>query len=211
MAPAHLAEIERHLRDRAPTVAPHEPRSRAAVAMVLAPAEAELQLLLIKRAEHPLDPWSGHMALPGGRHDANDADLVGTAIRETAEEVGIDLARDGALVTRLDDMQAVAQGRNLDMVISPFLFRVDRPLPTNIDRSEVADALWVPMEVFRDGRFHGSINFTRDGYQVEYPAFVYREHKVWGLTYRMIRGFLDTLELVGAADPATAPRAAVVA
>jgi hypothetical protein len=151
------------------------------------------------------------MALPGGRHDANDADLMRTAIRETAEEVGIDLARDGALVTRLDDLQAVAGGRNLDMVISPFLFSVERPLPTNIDRSEVADALWVPMEVFHDDRFHGSIAFTRDGHQMEYPAFVYGEHKVWGLTYRMIRGFLDILEIVDAATPASVERAAIVA
>src|SRR5262249_47259905 len=162
-----------------------------AVAMVLAPSADELQLLLIKRAEHPLDPWSGHMAFPGGRHDAADADLTRTAIRETAEEVGIDLAREGELGTRLDDLQGTGQGRNLDMVISPFLFQVDRPLPTRIDRTEVADALWIPMQVFRDDRFHGTISFTRDGYQAEYPAFVYGDHKVWGLTYRMIRGFLD--------------------
>jgi 8-oxo-dGTP pyrophosphatase MutT (NUDIX family) len=210
MSPADLSEILSRLRDRSPTVAPHEPRSRAAVAVVIAPGEDDAQILLIKRAEHPLDPWSGHMAFPGGRHDATDVDLARTAIRETAEEVGIDLDRDGELVVRLDDLQAVAQGRNLDMVISPFLFQVDRPLPTSIDLSEVADALWIPMQTFSDERFHGRIEFTRDGHRMDYPAFVYREHKVWGLTYRMIRGFLDVIELVRG-ESSAGSRAAVLA
>jgi 8-oxo-dGTP pyrophosphatase MutT (NUDIX family) len=209
MSPTQLLEIDRRFRHRAPNVAPHEPRSRAAVAMVLAPVEKEVRLLLIKRAEHPLDPWSGHMAFPGGRHDVSDADLAGTAIRETAEEVGIDLARDGDLVARLDDLQAVAQGRNLDMVISPFLFRVERPLPTRVDATEVAHALWVPMQVFRDTRFHGTMSFTRDGQRAEYPAFVYEGYKVWGLTYRMIRGFLENLASIADGELDPAERAAI--
>jgi 8-oxo-dGTP pyrophosphatase MutT (NUDIX family) len=180
--------------------------------MVLAPTDEDVRLLLIKRAEHPLDPWSGHMAFPGGRHDPGDADLARTAIRETAEEVGIDLARDGEMLGRLDDLQAVAQGRNLDLVISPFLFRVDRPLDTRIDRSEVASALWVPMRVFREPSFHGTMQLVRDGHQAQYPAFLYEGHTVWGLTYRMIRGFLDALAALagptGGNGAAAEPRAA---
>ena len=49
------------------------------------------ELLIIKRAEHEGDPWSGHLALPGGRAEPQDADLLITAARETYEEVGIDL------------------------------------------------------------------------------------------------------------------------
>src|SRR5689334_10241192 len=117
--PARLQEISQRMRQRAPQVVGLEPGSRAAVAMVLAPEEDDLRVLMIKRAEHPHDPWSGHMALPGGRHDLGDGDLAETAIRETAEEVGIDLAAHGQLINRLDDLQATARGRNLDMVISP--------------------------------------------------------------------------------------------
>lgn len=198
MSRDELRQIERRLRERNPVMVSHEPRSRAAVAMVFAPEDEGARLLMIKRAEHPQDPWSGHMAFPGGRRDPGDPDLARTAMRETYEEVGIDLAHDGTLVARLDDLQAVAQGRNLDLVITPFVFMVERPYPTRIDVNEVAAALWIPVEVFRDDRHHGTISFTRDGYQAEYPAFHYEGHRVWGLTYRMIRGFLDSLAEQGA-------------
>ncbi|MBU6283177.1 CoA pyrophosphatase [bacterium] len=188
-----IQSIERRLRDREPVLTPHEPRARAAVAMVLAPADEGARLLLIKRAEHPHDPWSGHMAFPGGRHDPGDEHLLRTALRETNEEVGLDLERHGRLVNRLDDLAAVAGGRNLDMVISPYLFLVDREHPTTIDASEVAAALWVPMRHFRDSEFHGSIRFEREGAQMDFPAFHVGDHRVWGLTYRMIRGFLDAI------------------
>jgi 8-oxo-dGTP pyrophosphatase MutT (NUDIX family) len=191
--PARLREISQRMRQRSPQIVGLEPGSRAAVAMVLAPEEDDLRVLLIKRAEHPADPWSGHMALPGGRHDAGDGDLAETAIRETAEEVGIDLATHGQLISRLDDLQATARGRNLDMVITPFLFTLDRPHPTVPDRSEVAATLWVPMRVFEEKAYHGEISFERDGMRADYPAFLYEGHKVWGLTYRIIRGFVDAL------------------
>lgn len=207
MTPDEIRSIERRLRERPPVITPHEPRARAAVAMVLAPEDEGASLLLIKRAEHPHDPWSGHMAFPGGRHDPDDEHLLETALRETREEVGLDLGRHGRLVTRLDDLTAVAGGRNLDMVISPFLFLVDSALPTRIDPSEVAAALWVPMRHFRDSEFHGSIRFEREGAQMDFPAFHVGDHRVWGLTYRMIRGFLEAIGDDGATPGATtAPR-----
>ena len=193
MTREEILEIERRLSGRAPVLTPHEPRARAAVAMVIAPEDDGARLLLIKRAEHPHDPWSGHMAFPGGRHDPGDEHLLRTALRETEEEVGLDLERHGRLVNRLDDLTAVAGGRNLDMVISPFLFLVDRAHPTRVDESEVAAALWVPMRTFRESEFHGSIRFEREGAKLDFPAFHVGDHRVWGLTYRMIRGFLDAI------------------
>lgn len=211
MTREEIQSVERRLRERAPVLAPHEPRSRAAVAMVLAPSDEGARLLLIKRAEHPHDPWSGHMAFPGGRHDPGDEHLLHTALRETHEEVGLDLRSHGRLITRLDDLTAVAGGRNLDMVISPFLFLVDFEHPTRVDETEVAAALWVPMRHFRDNEFHGSIRFEREGAQMDFPAFHVGDHRVWGLTYRMIRGFLEAIgegdgpRVAGFARPEIAP------
>ncbi|MCA9639821.1 MAG: NUDIX domain-containing protein, partial [Myxococcales bacterium] len=70
----------------------------AAVAAVLRPTDADTEVLLIRRAEHEGDPWSGHMAFPGGRHDPTDPDLLTTARRETLEEVGLDLSRRARLL-----------------------------------------------------------------------------------------------------------------
>src|SRR5262245_34151321 len=73
---------------------------RAAVAAILLPRDDTFEILLIRRAERPTDLWSGHMAFPGGRRSPEDRDLLATAVRETEEEVGLDLARHGELVGR---------------------------------------------------------------------------------------------------------------
>ena len=194
MSTDELVAIKQRIRSRAPAGATlDDPLMRAAVAMVIAPAERDLRLLLIKRAEHPLDPWSGHMAFPGGRQDATDESLHHTAVRETFEEVGINLREHGELVGPLDEVQAMANGRHLSMVITPFLFTLDEVRTGPLDTREVASALWVPLDVFRDERFQGSIQISRGEFTGDVPAVHYEGNVVWGLTYRIIRGFLDTL------------------
>jgi 8-oxo-dGTP pyrophosphatase MutT (NUDIX family) len=192
-SPDALPLIKQKVRERTPVGAEIDPLMRAAVAMVLAPAERDLHVLLIKRAEHPLDPWSGHMAFPGGRHDATDRNLQHTAVRETLEEVGIDLGTHGELVGPLDDVQAMANGHHLSMVITPFLFALDEVRTGPIDTREVASVVWVPLRALRDESFHGTTSVTRHGFTGEFPAFLYQGHTVWGLTYRILRGFLETL------------------
>ena len=193
MSPDLLPIIEERVRSRTPFTSDLDPVMRAAVALVIAPEGDDLSALLIERAQHPLDPWSGHMAFPGGRHDATDASLERTAIRETLEEVGIDLVRDGRYVARLDEVQAQARGKDLDMVISPFVFFLDRMQAPTPDASEVADALWVPLRVFGDERYKGTTHFSRDGFGMDFPAFLYQGKTVWGLTYRILCGFLEAI------------------
>ncbi|MGI9075932.1 MAG: NUDIX hydrolase, partial [Gemmatimonadaceae bacterium] len=83
-----------------------DPLRRASVAVVLRLGDdAALELLLIKRAEFAGDPWSGHVALPGGRREDTDKSATATAIRETLEETAIDLVRHGRLIGALDELQ----------------------------------------------------------------------------------------------------------
>jgi len=197
MSHAELARIEERARSHKAYRSELDAVMRAAVALVIAPDGDDLAALLIERAQHPLDPWSGHMAFPGGRHDATDPSLERTAIRETLEEVGIDLIRDGRFVAPLDEIRAQARGRDLDMVISPFLFFLDRALPTTPDAREVADALWVPLHVFGDERHKGTTHFSRDGFGADFPAFLYRGKTIWGLTYRILCSFLEVVADLG--------------
>src|SRR5262249_61528888 len=90
LAPPRRIPIER---DRVP---------QAAVSLILSEAQGSAQALIIKRAERPGDHWSGHLALPGGRAQDEDADLIATAARETYEEVGIDLLEGGEFIGRLE-------------------------------------------------------------------------------------------------------------
>lgn len=207
MSPDDLPYIEERIRSRSPVQADIDPLMRAAVAVVLAADGADLSVLLIERAQHPLDPWSGHMAFPGGRHEATDASLERTAIRETLEEVGIDLARHGRYVARLDEVQAQARGRELSMVITPFLFVLDRVRPTTLDTREVADAIWVPLKVCHDDGHRGSTHISRDGYDAHFPAILYRGKTVWGLTYRILCAFLEALGEDGPDSSASSPSA----
>ncbi|WP_437729827.1 NUDIX hydrolase [Sorangium sp. So ce1335] len=154
------------------------------------PGEAEI--LLIRRAEHPRDPWSGHMALPGGRRDPADASLLDTAIRETREEVGIDLAAHGTLLARLPDLPAVARGRRVGLVISPFVFAL-RSSPELTLSHEVAEALWTPLGPLARGECASTYVYTHEGTVIHLPCVRVDERVVWGLTYRMLEQLFEAL------------------
>ncbi|WP_437774274.1 NUDIX hydrolase [Sorangium sp. So ce1097] len=204
MLPSYdLAAIMARLAGRAAALDALTQERQAAVAAILRapgaaldaagdgdPAEAEL--LLIRRAEHPRDPWSGHMALPGGRRDPVDERLLDTAIRETREEVGIDLAAHGTLLARLPDLPAVARGRRVGLVISPFVFAL-RSTPDLTLSHEVAEALWTPLGPLARGERASTYAYTHEGNIVDLPCLRVDERVVWGLTYRMLEQLFEVL------------------
>ncbi len=165
---------------------------RAAVATVLRPASAEPEVLLIKRAEHPGDPWSGHMAFPGGREDPLDPDLYRTAVRETQEEVGLDLERHAARLGRLDDVPAIARGRPVGLVITPFVFEIDETPPL-VPNEEVAEVLWAPLGPLARGEVETTRPYVHEGRTYDMPAFDVSGRIVWGLTYQMLQSFFRAL------------------
>jgi len=116
---------------------------RAAVALIFRTGLDDTELLFIERAARSSDPWSGQMALPGGRRDASDNSPASTAERETMEEVGLDLAP----ARRLGALAELEGGRQTKRQIfvnaHAYWFDGDRPdLTLNY---EVADAVWVPL------------------------------------------------------------------
>ncbi len=125
--------------------------SRAAVALILRDGEAGIELLFIRRAEHPQDPWSGQMAFPGGRAETGDADLLATAVRETAEEIGLDLAHAAEPLGALDEVRAMARMRPMDLTIQPFVFRLVTPAELRPERRGRERALALPGRAPRGG------------------------------------------------------------
>ncbi|MBI4705060.1 MAG: CoA pyrophosphatase [Deltaproteobacteria bacterium] len=166
----------------------------AAVAAILRFATRP-EILLIRRALNPADPWSGHVAFPGGRREPGDADLLATAARETREEVGIDLERQAELLGRLDDVPAIARGRPVALVIVPFVFRAHEGVEPRVEpsRGEVDEALWAPIEPLARGEADTTRAYELQGERVLLPAYRVGGHVVWGLTYRMLRSLFEVL------------------
>ena len=120
-----MDHIRSALDDYRPQLIPHhEDMKTAAVAAVVRDGAEGAEMLFIRRAENEHDPWSGQMAFPGGRQDPGDPSPLAAAIRETREELDLDLERGGVCLGRLSDVAAVSRGRPLSLVIIPFVFRI---------------------------------------------------------------------------------------
>jgi 8-oxo-dGTP pyrophosphatase MutT (NUDIX family) len=187
---ASLDEIRRALQSRSPASIPAEDRGQAAVAMVLRPVADGTQVLFIERARRAGDPWSGHMAFPGGRVDPGDADPRAAAERETLEEVGVSLAS-AELLGRLDDKQGNPRTHPA-LVISAFVYALHTPPPL-IPNYEVECAFWFPLSELSAPRNH--VPHLAYG-ELEFPGILVGEperHVVWGLTYSFLESFFDVL------------------
>ena len=185
-----LIQLRHALERRAVQAAPRTPALKeAAVALVLRPRE-ELELLLIRRAELHGDPWSGHVALPGGRRGPGDADLITTACRETEEEVGIPLARVGSYLGALDEV-APSSPRLPPIVIAPFVFAVPAHTSAHPEPREVQAALWVPISALQGEGALTEITVTVATGPMTVPSFVYGDYVIWGLTFRILTQYLE--------------------
>lgn len=163
---------------------------RAAVALVLRSAVAGTEILLIKRAEREGDPWSGHVALPGGREDPADWSLEETAIRETREETGLDLVQSGEILGPLDDLAPRSNPRAI--LVRPFVafLREDAALELS---DEVAAAFWVPLaDLTAPGAISESI-VDVGGAERRVTSFLHGDYVVWGMTERILKQLLSVL------------------
>ena len=169
---------------------------RAAVATILRPSvsgdRADTEVLLIRRAERVGDPWSGHMAFPGGREDPVDRDLFATALRETREEVGVDLDQHEYL-GQLDELPAIARGQFAGMVIAPYVFAL-RGEPRLTTNEEVAEVVWASLGQMARGEVDDIKELTYEGQLRRLPAYRVQDRVVWGLTHLMLRNLLSLVE-----------------
>lgn len=189
-----LEFIRRRLaRYRPELVQPGDDTRQAAVAVILKPRSDDVDILFIKRAETPGDPWSGHMAFPGGHRDPEDADLCSAAVRETWEEIGVDLNQADYLGA-LDHQQALPAALPLRMLIAPHVFELKHQPSFRINH-EVAEVVWGSLRAMVSGECHQTEIRTIvtgptvfNGYRLE------AGHFVWGLTYRMLKSLFSTLD-----------------
>lgn len=156
-------------------------RRQAAVALLLVPDPD--RLLLIRRAERDGDPWSGHVALPGGRRDATDRDLLETAMRETREETGI--ALDPALPGVALDDHAPTTPVLPPILVRPFAFLLGREQPI-IPSDEVAASAWVPLHMLADPASYRPTELEVRGARYRVSGYHLDTGFLWGMTERIL-------------------------
>ncbi len=162
---------------------------RAAVALIVrGGADGGPELLFIKRADYPGDPWSGQVAFPGGREESADPTLADTAIRETREETGIDLVRDGTVIGALDDLRPQTV-RLPAVIVRPFVVLLNRFEPLVLS-DEVALAFWIPLAAFKVAHSWQDTDVLARGIQLNTRAFHHQGHVIWGMTERILAQLL---------------------
>ena len=166
---------------------------RAAVALIIRAGDnGAPELLFIKRSEYPADPWSGQVAFPGGREDAADPTLADTAIRETREETGIDLIRDGTVIGTLDDLRPNTV-KLPAVIVRPYVVLLNRFEPLVLS-DEVALAFWIPLEAFKDAPAWRDTDVLARGVQMNRRAFHHQGQVIWGMTERILAQLLALLD-----------------
>ncbi len=166
---------------------PLEGHTEAAVSLIIR-ASAELDVLLIRRAESERDPWSGHIALPGGRRDIGDVSLAHTAIRETSEETGVELSTSGSSLGRLK--RVVPSHPNLPPItITPYVFGVLEHVEARVNSAEVDQVLWMPLPVLLDPKTCGTTTIPLPEGPADFPCYNVGGHTIWGLTFRILSEF----------------------
>lgn len=162
--------------------------ARAAVAAVFRDGERGSELLFIERARRDGDPWSGHMALPGGRVDPTDEHALATAERETMEELALDLGVAERL-GRLGDLHGGAR----PITVSAYGFWLHGPRPQLQPNHEVADTLWIPLAELADPGRAVAYRYPLRDREIFPGIAVDGDRVVWGMTLRLLQDLFTRL------------------
>ena len=186
-----LARIARALGSHDASLADRDPPVReAAVALALSPDGDDASVLLVRRATHATDPWSAHVALPGGRIEPGDESLLNTAIRETSEETGLDLT-DATLLGTLNEIRT--RSPHLPpIIVRPYVF-VAAERGTLVTSDEIAEAFWAPLGVLFSNENMLRTLVDARGMQISVDAIDFEGRVIWGMTERILRSLQDII------------------
>ncbi len=161
----------------------------AAVMMILKEEKKGSSLLFIKRPDSDSDPFSGHVAFPGGKMKGEDSDKLETAVRETREEIGVDITHSGRVLGELDDINPNNPRANT-YIVTPYLSVLKEEVTFTPCAREVEEVLWVPVNHLLDEKNFKLRLRERDGVPREDYAYIYEQYIIWGMTGRILRQFI---------------------
>ncbi|GAA6136388.1 hypothetical protein NBRC116583_01350 [Arenicella sp. 4NH20-0111] len=174
------------IRDYQPKERVQQTLMKAAVTLILRDTKHGTEVLLMQRAFHPKDPWSGQMSFPGGKIETTDESSRAAAEREAFEEVGAKL-NDQDYVGRLDDLYGLKVNDVFSVHIACFVYKVSRDLEL-VANEEVADMVWLPFQFLNDRKnAHDFVHPSEPSLAM--PAVMINAQKsqiLWGLSLRML-------------------------
>ncbi len=160
----------------------------AAVLIPLLRLPSGPRLVMVERA--PGGVYGGQIAFPGGKQEPGDTSLLDTAIRETAEETGLD----ADTVVVLEHLEPVT-ARTTSFRVAPFLAEVQRPARWVPEPGEVASVLEVPVARLTapGARLEAVMDFPTWPEPRLTPYYQLSGHRLWGLTLRILDTVLPRL------------------
>lgn len=164
---------------------------KAAVLMLLYPKFEEVHLVLIIRTTYP-GVHSSQIAFPGGKVEENDISLAMTALRETQEEIGVDS-------TKIDIVKPFSEVYipPSNFLVFPFLGISQSELIFSIQEDEVAGIIELSLKDFLDDNNIVMRKLTTSyANEIDVPAFLVKEHIVWGATAMMMNELKETIKKV---------------
>jgi 8-oxo-dGTP pyrophosphatase MutT (NUDIX family) len=182
------------LQQHQPRIKTQQSHIKAAVSVILREGPNGTEILLMQRAHHDADPWSGQMAFPGGKIEPSDAGPQQAAMRETLEEVGIELS-DKHYVGRLNDLYSFKIDDVYGAHLSSFVFCVDEDVQI-VPNYEVADTVWLPLAWLESEHNYLLYETSR----IELPKMpsvlidTQKQQVLWGLTLRIVVHLFDIIK-----------------
>jgi 8-oxo-dGTP pyrophosphatase MutT (NUDIX family) len=157
---------------------------QSAVLLPLFYKQGQYYLLLTKRTQEVKNHKS-QISFPGGAYQEGDETLVNTALRESAEEIGLK-SGDIEVLGELDDFVTQVSG----YIISPFVAIIPWPYQFRVNRQEIEEVIEVPISVLLDmGHLHPETRVI-DGEEVTSFFYPYQGKVIWGATARILHQFL---------------------
>ena len=163
----------------------------ASVCVLVAEAEPTPHICFIRRAQWSGDPWSEHIAFPGGSRSGDETPLQ-TLRREVYEEVGVDIGEDADLI-QLPQLRIRLAGRERLLLLDAFVCHLPGPLPPLQCGPEVASAFWTPVSELWDAQNLDHLVLGDKGDVLVYPAIRLQQGTVFGITLRVLTLLSDQL------------------
>jgi 8-oxo-dGTP pyrophosphatase MutT (NUDIX family) len=162
--------------------------TRPAAVLVPVIDRPEPMVLLTQRTAD-LQSHAGQIAFPGGKIETDDASPVAAALREAAEEVGLDRALADPIGYL--DLYLTFSGYR----ILPVVARIDPSYRMVLSRAEVDDAFEVPLAFLMDVQNHALQSRDWKGVTRRYYAMPFGERYIWGVTAGILRNLYERIYL----------------